>query len=390
MFDFVRTHNRILQVALGLLIIPSFAIFGIQGYTHLMGDGSAEIASVDGKDITQSEWDTYRRRVLDQARERNPSVDPKQFDTPEAKRAALDAMVRERVLQAAEYHQALEASDERVRLALQKNPDFAALRAMDPAQRNAALASRGLTPDSFFDNIRVALTQAQVLRGVESSSLVPAVTVKAGLDAFYDQREIQWQLFAPKDYAAAIQPTEAEIQAWYADKAHASDFLAPEEAKIEYLLLDPESLKAQVAPTEAELKKYYDEHQKLFSSQEERHVSHILVNVDPEVAAGRDREGQGEGRGAARRGAQEPRGLRRHRQAQLRGRGHAGQRRRPRLDHARHLQGRARRCRVRAEAGRGQPRRCRATWASTSSSSRASAAAAPRRWPKRRRKWPRR
>src|SRR4051812_31257202 len=139
MFDFVRTHNRILQVALGLLIIPSFAIFGIQGYTHLTGDGSAEIASVDGKDITQAEWDASRRRALDQARERNPSVDPKQFDTPEAKRAALDALVRERVMQAASERQNLEASDDRVRIEVQKSPDFASLRAMDPAQRNAAL-----------------------------------------------------------------------------------------------------------------------------------------------------------------------------------------------------------------------------------------------------------
>jgi peptidyl-prolyl cis-trans isomerase D len=290
MFDFVRTHNRILQVALGLLIIPSFAIFGIQGYTHLMGDGSVEVASVDGKPITQAEWDNYRRRVLDQQRERNPNLDPKQFDTPEAKRAALEAVVRERVMQSAVLHQNLEASDDRVQLELKKGPDFASLRAMDPVQRNAALAARGMTPDSFFDNVRGALTQAQALHGVEASSLVPAVTNKANLDAFFDKREIQWQSFEPKDYANAVQPTDAEIQAYYADKSHASEFLAPEDAKIDYVVLDLAALKAQVQPTDDEVKKYYDDHAKLYSTQEERHVSHILVNVDPKAtAADRDK-----------------------------------------------------------------------------------------------------
>jgi peptidyl-prolyl cis-trans isomerase D len=283
MFDFVRTHNRILQVALGLLIIPSFAIFGIQGYTHLMGDGSVEVASVDGKAITQAEWDGYRRRVLDQQRERNPNLDPKQFDTPEAKRAALDAIVRERVLQTAVVRQNLEASDDRVQLELKKGPDFASLRAMDPAQRTAALAARGMTPDSFFDNVRGALTQQQALHGVEASSLVPAVTSKANLDAFFDKREIQWQAFEPKDFAGAIQPTDAEVQAYFADKSHASEFLAPEQAKIDYVVLDLAALKAQLQPTDDDLKKYYDEHAKLFSTQEERHVSHILVNVDPKA-----------------------------------------------------------------------------------------------------------
>jgi peptidyl-prolyl cis-trans isomerase D len=288
MFDFVRTHNRILQVALGLLIIPSFAIFGIEGYTHLTESG-ATVATVDGKDISQSEWDAQQRRNLDQARTRNPSLDAKEFDTPEAKRAALEELVRDRVMQAAVFHQKLESSDERVRLELQKSPDFAQLRTMDPTQRGIALAQRGMTGDSFFDYVRSILTQTQALRGIETSAIMPAVTVKANLDALFDKREIQWQRFDTKDYAAAIQPTEAQVEAYYADKAHAAEFLAPEEAKIEYVVLDMDAIKAQINPSAEELQKYYDEHKKLYSTPEERHVSHILVSVDPKASPA-DRE----------------------------------------------------------------------------------------------------
>jgi peptidyl-prolyl cis-trans isomerase D len=284
MFDFVRTHNRLFQILLGLLIIPSFVLWGVQSYSRIGGEGSAAVASVDGKDITQAEWDAQQRRDLDQARQRNPSLDAKQFDTPEAKRRVLDSLVRDRVMQAAQSHQSLESSDERVRLELQKSPEFEQLRQMDPAQRNMVLASQGMTPEAFFEYVRNTLSRGQVTQSVETSAVVPAVTTRAGVDAYFGKREIQWQHFDPKDYAAALQPTDAQIQAYYADKAHAAEFTAPEEAKIEYAVLDLDALKSQFTPSQVDIQKYYDEHKTQFTAPEERHVSHILVKVDPKAS----------------------------------------------------------------------------------------------------------
>ena len=36
MFEFVRTHTKLLQFMLVLLIFPSFVFFGIQGYSRFM------------------------------------------------------------------------------------------------------------------------------------------------------------------------------------------------------------------------------------------------------------------------------------------------------------------------------------------------------------------
>lgn len=284
MFDFVRTHNRLFQILLGLLIIPSFVLWGVESYTRLGGEGSTAVASVDGKDITQSEWDAQQRRELDQARQRNPSIDAKQFDTPEAKRQVLETLVRDRVMQAAQAHQSLESSDDRVRLELQKSPEFEQLRQMDATQRNLLLAQQGMTPESFFEYIRNGLSLAQATQGVENGVLVPAVTKQAGIDAYFGKREIQWQHFDPKDYAAAAQPTDAQVQAYYADKSHAAEFTAPEEAKIEYVVLDIDALKSQFTPSQADIQKYYDDHKTQFTAPEERHVSHILVKVDPKAS----------------------------------------------------------------------------------------------------------
>lgn len=285
MFDFVRSHNRLLQVVLGLLIIPSFVFFGIEGYSSFQGDEAAAVASVDGQDISRTEWEARHRQYIERERERRPGVDLKALDTPQARREALESLIRDRVLLAAAADQNLNASDARVNAVLQKSPEFEQLRQMDPAQRNQALASQGLTQDTFFERLRSGLTQSQPLRAVELSVIAPSVSVKAGLDAFFNKRVIQWQHFDVKAYAAALQPTDAQVQAYYSDKSRAMEFMVPEQAKIEYIVLDPEAVKAQTTISAAEVEKYYEANKQRFTVPEERRSSHILMTVDPKASA---------------------------------------------------------------------------------------------------------
>ena len=67
MFDFVRNNKRVLQLLLLLLIIPSFVLVGVESYQD-RGDSANGVASVDGRNITQQEWDDAQRRQIDEAR----------------------------------------------------------------------------------------------------------------------------------------------------------------------------------------------------------------------------------------------------------------------------------------------------------------------------------
>ena len=51
MFEFVRTHTKLLQLLLLILILPSFVVFGIQGYSSFSEDRAQVVAKVDGQDI---------------------------------------------------------------------------------------------------------------------------------------------------------------------------------------------------------------------------------------------------------------------------------------------------------------------------------------------------
>ncbi len=283
MFDFVRSHNRLLQIALGLLIIPSFGIFGVQSYLSMNDEQTRSVGSVDGRDISRAEWDAQHRKEVDDIRRRNPQVDLKLLDTPEAQKRALDAVVRDRVMQAAVAHEDLAASDDRIVHEYQTNPQFAQLRAMPKDQRDALLAQQGLTGNLLLQNIGQTLARNQALQGVAESGFIPASSMKATTDAWFDQRDIQWQRFDAKDYLAAIQPTDAQVEAYY--KAHAADFFAPEQAKIEYLVLDAAALQSQVKADPTLVQEYYKNNARLYTTPEERSASYILAKVAPNASA---------------------------------------------------------------------------------------------------------
>jgi len=281
MFDFVRSHNRILQIALGVLIIPAFGIFGVQSYTSMNSEQSQAVASVDGRDITRAEWDAQHKKDVDQIRNRNPQVDLKLLDTPEAQRQSLDTLVRERVMQAAILREGLAPSNERILHEYQTNPQFAELRAMPKEMRDAFLSQRGLTGASLFQTIGSDLARAQAQQGVAASGFMPATSLKASYDAWFDQRDIQWQRFDTKDYASIV-PTDAQVDAYY--KAHTAQFFSPEQAKIEYLVLDALTLQPQAKVLPEEVKDYYDKNTKLYTTAEERSASYVMAKLAPNAS----------------------------------------------------------------------------------------------------------
>jgi peptidyl-prolyl cis-trans isomerase D len=282
MFDFVRSHNRLLQIALGLLIIPSFGIFGVQSYLSMNNEQTVAVASVDGRDISRADWDAQHRKDIDQIRSRSPQVDLKLLDTPEAQRRSLDTLVRERVMQAAVVHEGLTVSDERIRHEYMTNPQFEQLRQLTKDQRDAILAQQGLTGNMLYDNIGQGLSRGQALQGVATSGFIPASSQKTTVDAWFDTRDIQWQRFDTKDYAAAIQPTDAQVEAYY--KAHADAFVASEQAKIEYLVLNAAALQSQVKADPTLVQEYYKNNVQRYTTAQERSASYILAKVAPNAS----------------------------------------------------------------------------------------------------------
>ena len=287
MFDFIRNHNRVLFFVMVLLIFPSFAFFGVQGYSRFSDPSSAAVARVDGQKVTRAEWDAQHKKQIAQLRERAPNVDVKLFDTPEARRQTLDNLVRERVLFAAANRAHLQVGDERLMREIQSVPQLAALRrpdgSFDLAAYKAMVESGGRTTDSFEAGVRQDLMLRQVLGGIADSAPPGGAAARGALEALLQQREVQVLRFDSKELAAGLAPTDAELAAFH--KAHESEFRTIEQAQIEYVVLDAPALEQGVTVNEPDLRKYYDENAARYTVAEERRASHILIAATKDAPA---------------------------------------------------------------------------------------------------------
>lgn len=289
MFEAIRKHSKIVMFLLFLLVIPSFVLVGIN--SNYFSEKSPVVARVDGQKITQADWDNAHRTETDRIRAQSPNVDPKLLDTPQARYATLERLVRDRVFAAAAQSAHLVTSDARLARSLQEIPAIASLKrpdgSLDAEAYRALVGAQGLTPEGFEANVRRELSLNQVMGGVIGSTFATDTATRLAFDSLYQRREIQVVNFNAADFAKQVNPSDADIEAFY--KANAARFQQPEQASVEYVVLDLDSVKAGIRVNEDDLRTYYKENLTRLAAKEERRASHILINA-PKDAPAAERE----------------------------------------------------------------------------------------------------
>lgn len=289
MFESIRKHSKIVMFLLFLLIIPSFVLVGID--RNYFSSPSPVVARVDSKDITQADWDNAHRMESDRLRAQSPGIDAKLLDSPQARYATLERMVRDQVMQVAAQKMHLVTSDARLARELQGIPQIAALKrpdgTLDAEAYRALVGAQGLTPEGFEARVRHDLSINQVMGSVMTTAFSGGAEARLALDALLQRREIQVARFNAADFSAKVAATDAELEAYY--KAHPSQFQQAEQAAVEYVVLDLDAVKAGITLNEDDLRTYYKENVGRLAGKEERRASHILVNATKDAAAS-DRE----------------------------------------------------------------------------------------------------
>ncbi|QXZ10495.1 SurA N-terminal domain-containing protein [Comamonas sp. Y33R10-2] len=285
MFESIRKHSKFIMILLFLLIIPSFIFVGVdQSY---FTESSQTVARVDGHEISQQDWDNAHRAESDRLRAQNPTMDAKLLDTPEARYNTLEKLVRDRVLAAAANKMHLTTSDAQLVRTLREIPAIATLQkpdgSLDAEAYKALVGSQGMTPEGFEANLRRELALAQVLGTASSSSFATGVQLQQAMNALYQRREIQVARFDAAAFAAKVQPTEAELKAFY--EAHTAQFKQAEAATVEYLQLDLAAVQQSIVLSEDDLRTYYKENAARLAGTEERRASHILINASKDMPA---------------------------------------------------------------------------------------------------------
>ena len=286
MFDSIRNNSKIWMGLLFLLVIPSFVLVGIEGYSRYEDKG-AVVAKVDGQKISQAEWDAAHQNEVDRIRASEPNLDPKLLDSAEARYATLERLVNDRLIAIASEKQLLVTSDQRLARYLQQDPSIAGLRGadgkLDMERYRQLAASQGMTPEMLEARVRRDLSNQQVLAGLQGSTFATQRQADMALDAYLQRREIQVQRWAPAEFAAKVQLTDADLERYYQEKSER--FRSVENVDVEFLVLDVAALQAKIDLPEQDLKTYYEQNLQRLGGQEKRRASHILVNAAKDLPA---------------------------------------------------------------------------------------------------------
>lgn len=284
MFDAIRNRQRLMYALLLLLIFPPFVMFGLDGFTK-MHNGSQNVAEVNGVAISQQEFSAVQRNRLEELRAQyGPSVDAKLLDTPEARQALLDQLVRERVQGDYQNKSHVAISDNRVVAWLAEQPQFRGANGkFDRKLYQQYVQARGLTEAAFEGRIRSGLSYEILPTSVTNTALVPQSVSAQLYKVLEEQRTIRELVFDRKDFQSQVKLADDAVSAFY--KANQDQFKVAEQADVEYLVLDEAAAAALVMVKDADLQAFYEQNKSSYTSPEQRRASHILVQVAKDASA---------------------------------------------------------------------------------------------------------
>jgi len=278
MFDLVAKHKKWIMIGLLVLIIPPFALFGIDTYFRGQGSGQA-VATVGDYEISEQEFGQALRSRQDQLREMaGGRVDPALLDTPEQRAAVLESVVRQRVLLAHASKSGLTVSTDQLRAYISQAPELQENGQFSKERYQQFLKSRNTTAAAFENDLRRNILLAQLSETFLQTSFVPRTVAERVLRIAEQQREVSRALIAPDKFIASVKLEDGAAKKYY--DSQQDEFRIPEQVQVEYVTLSAESLLDSVQVDAAEVKKYYEQNQRQFGTGESRQASHILITAD--------------------------------------------------------------------------------------------------------------
>ena len=144
----------------------------------------------------------------------------------------------------------------------------------------------GMSIPEFEDFLRDQMLQDKFRQLVTDGITVSPAEVQAEYRRRNDKIQIDYVVVKPADLAPTIQPTDAELTAYYTK--HAGLYQIPERRSARYALLDLAKLRATTTVGDDALRAYYKSHIDEYKVENRVHVEHILFKTvgktDAEIA----------------------------------------------------------------------------------------------------------
>ena len=279
MFDLVNRKKRVVQVILGLAVLP-FMFWGVESYRN---DGSeGYVAVVEGEEISRREYEQALRDHHERLRAMlGANFDSAMLDNFEVRNSVLERLIQQRLLHQEAVKNGFVVLDSQLIKTIRDIQAFQKNNKFSKQQYEELLRNQGLTPAIFESRVRNELLLQQLLDGYSENAITPKTAAKKVQYLSEVQREISQSKIAPDQFISQAIPEEVDISSYY--EQHKTDFDLPERAKVEYLVLSLDKVAKNEFVSDEAINTYFSEHQSEFGQPEERKASHILISVSADA-----------------------------------------------------------------------------------------------------------
>ncbi len=268
----------LLFICLGMVL---YLVPGLTGGSSTDANSPDAIASVAGHPITVVDFQQRFDQMLD-----NQQIP--QMMRPIYARQLLNDMV---------FQQALAYEAQQLGIQVTPQEEAARIREMVPdawkgnkwnpqVYQNAVQQGTGMSVPQFESSLRDSMLEEKFRDLVTDGITVSPVEVQQEFQWRNDRVTLKYALIKPSDLAAKIQPTDADLQAWFS--RNQARYQIPEKRSVSYALLDLAKLRASTQVTDAELQAYYKAHLADYQVPNRVHVEHIqfktVGKTDAEIA----------------------------------------------------------------------------------------------------------
>ncbi len=305
MFDFIRTHQRIVLAVLIILVLPSFVFLGVSGYTNMVTKDS-DLAKVGNSTISEQEFDAVLRNQYENLqRNQSDEFDPALFDQPEVRKALLDRLIERQLLIELAQKEHFSASDNALREHIAAMPELQEDGAFSPERYEQMVRMVGMDTQGFEQSQRAELSLSRVLDPMLESAYLPKPVQELIINTMTDGREVQKSTRPLTDDLRQQTVNDQEIQQWYEE--HRDAYAVPDYVNVEYVVLDEEAARAAVpTPSDSDLEDYYEQNKDRFSTTGRAHIAHILLALPQGADDEQRQEAYQEAQALAAQAQQEP------------------------------------------------------------------------------------
>jgi len=283
--------SAILLVFCGAMVIT--LIPGGLGASSSLLNGTPSqgvIATVSGEDVTSHEvLKTAQLMVKQQFRGQNSPMAVQLI--PYFAGQAADRLITQKALVAEAKRMGLKATDADVRDELQHGQYaqyfFPGGTFIGQEAYQNLLASNDTTPQAFEQSVKDEILSRKLIALVTGSATVSDKEIHDEFEKRNTKIKFDYAIINQEDLRKGLNPTEAELKAYYEKNKATYNNSIPEKRKLEYVFLDRAKVLAQVAVTDQDLQSYYSQHQDEFRVPEQVKVSHILIKTPPAGADGK-------------------------------------------------------------------------------------------------------